>query len=46
MGLVYLPTFYHQNRPKGGKYTSPMDGMGDEGYEGGIISTHSHTVFF
>ena len=32
MGLVYLPCIYHKNQPQPnaiGKYTSPMDAMGN-----------------
>ena len=45
--MVCLPTFIIKNQPKVGKYTSPMDGMGDEGYEGGDhFNIQSYSFFF
>ncbi len=38
--MVYLPTFaifYHQKQPNVGKYTSPMDGMGNGMSRPGLV---------
>ena len=31
-GMIYSPSYYHQNQANVGKYTSPMDGMGKDPY--------------
>ena len=41
MGLVYLPIYiYYKNKPNVGKYTSPMDAMGNSisgGFEDSLL---------
>ena len=43
--MVYFPTFSIKNQPNVGKYTSPMDGMGNEGRFFRQFSPETLTVF-